>query len=529
MEIAKATGYILEAGKSPELTALLATVADATALDGEPRYAPKICRDLARAIVCRKYSTAVLQLCHLVNAVDASGSADSGDDRWERFFFGMDKIRGSVIRAWLIKAATDHGWRRPGFNTAPDGVHISYTDGEFVLGYGRMPFLTALLEAIISMVGYEPVAQAFADMTARASDQDNIKDTANTLNRLIYNWLRDNLSTTQTAQKFDAILSWLKAGGTDGSALIDDEKIMTFWQQQNTGHAEVESDFRTFRSAVGGFVDFLRAIETGTSQSMVSYARPLGTDRDAGEIDPLVHEDDNPAGAWQTPLTLLDTPPADAIKFLNKKEREDLDFLMDCGPLALDLPLSVLRGEVFGAVQARITQALRRKAKSSDIIKLLACKDAETYSERTERFYDHENHLLRVQKAVLHVLTSAGSEDDDLADITDTQDPADEVDMSNVVPLFGATSLPDETRQESQSAFKSLNRKGFSDNDLEDPDIREGYSVAAGALVQTRDHLADFLVVLARLQSADQDMDDMYIADLQVFRNAFSDLYGAKK
>ena len=90
MEIVEATGHVLEAGKSSELTALLATVADATAMDGEPRFAPKTCHDLARAIVCRKYATGILQLCHLVNAVDACGS---GKDRWERFFFGIDKVK----------------------------------------------------------------------------------------------------------------------------------------------------------------------------------------------------------------------------------------------------------------------------------------------------------------------------------------------------------------------------------------------------------------------------------------------------
>jgi hypothetical protein len=520
MEIIEATGHVLEAGKSPELTALLASVADATALDGEPRYLPKTCRDLARAIVCRKYSGGVLQLCHMVNAVDACGA---GNDRWEQFFFGLDKIRGTAIRAWLGQAVNDNNWRRPGFDLARDGIQIEYSDGEFALGFGRMPFLAALLETVIGMVGYEPVDRIFQEMTAQAEQQEGIKDAANALNRLIYGWLKNNLPSSHSAEKFEAILAWLKSGNPEASAIIDDAGILAFWRQQNIGQADAESDFRTFRSAVGGFVDFLRAVETGASQTMVSYARPLGTDYEAGEIDPLIAEDGEMPGQWETPLAQLDTPPADAIKFLNKREREELDFLMDCGPLAIDLPLSILRSEVFGSAQAKITQALRHKAPKKDVAALLLCDDAEPYGERSERFYDHENHLLRVQKALLYALTA------DETEALDSDDNQTEVDDSNVVQLFAGQSIPADTLDESRQAFRELNRKGFSRHDLEDPDIREGYSVGAGALVQARDHLADFLVVLARLQSEDQDLEDTFDIDHQVFRDLFATIYGANK
>ncbi|MBT5159175.1 MAG: hypothetical protein HOL89_05210 [Alphaproteobacteria bacterium] len=522
MEIVEATGHVLEAGKSSELTALLATVADATAMDGEPRFATKISRDLARAVVCRKYSRGVLQLCHLVNAVDACGT---GKDRWERFFFGLDKVRGTSIRAWLNEAVNQNDWRRPGFEISVDGLHMTYSDGDFVLGFGRMSFLTALLETVIGMVGYEPVDKIFAQMTKHATDQDEVKDAANALNRLIYDWLRDHLPGTHAAEKFEAIVAYLKTSSDSGSVQVSDENILQFWLQQNNGHADAISDFRTYRSAVGSFVDFLRAIETGSTQSMVSYARPLGTDRDAGEIDPMVLEGDDPAGAWQTPLALLDSPPADAIKFLNKREREGLDFLMDCGPLAIDLPLSIMRSEVFGSVQARITQALRRKAGNNVVQDLLGCADAEPYAERTLRFHDYEQHLLRVQKAVLHVLTR----EDPGPDTDQDPDLPEDADTTNVVPLFAGKTLPDGAREQSLAAFKDLNRRGFSEDDLEDPNIREGFSIGAGALVLARDHLADYLVVLARLQSDDDDLEQVFSTDLQVFQSLFTVMYGEKE
>jgi hypothetical protein len=400
---------------------------------------------------------------------------------------------------------------------------MKFPDGEFELGYGRMPLLTALLEIVVTIVGYEAIDQILSDMTTGAADEAAISDAANAVNRLVYNWLKDHLPGTQAGEKFETIVRFLSSTGKDGSVEISDDTILAFWQRQNDGQGGA-SDFRTFRSALGGFVDFLRAVETGSTRSMVSFARPLGTDHDAGEVDPMFDDDDAPAGAWQTPLALLDMPPADAIKFLNKRERDDLDLLMDCGPLAIDLPLSVLRCEVFGTVQGRITQALRRKVAKKEIHQLAACGEAEPYGERTGRYHDHEQHLLRVQKAVLHALTSDDVDDED----TEARQP-ETSDTSNVIPLFGRNTLTDTAREQSQDAFKTLNRKGFSQNDLDNPDIREGFSIGAGALVQARDHLADFLVVLARLQTGDEDLAQVFAHDRTTFSDLFAAMYGAKK
>ena len=98
-----------------------------------------------------------------------------------------------------------------------------------------------------------------------------------------------------------------------------------------------------------------------------------------------------------------------------------------------------------------------------------------------------------------------------------------------MIPLFGRNTLTDTAREQSQDAFKTLNRKGFSQNDLDNPDIREGFSIGAGALVQARDHLADFLVVLARLQTGDEDLAQVFAHDRTTFSDLFAAMYGAKK
>jgi len=512
MEVVEATGRILEAGKSPELTALLASVAEATSADGEPRYAAKTYLDLTRAVVCRTYAKPVLQLCHLVNAADACGA---GSDRWERFFYGVNAARPSAFKGYLAAAVARSGWRRPGFEATSEGLSIQYEDGIFNVRYGRMPLLAALLETALTMIGYVEINDIFDELFAKGGDQAAINDAANRLSRAIYGYLKTHLPSNRSSDKFETILAYLKQAGDQGSVDIDDETVLRFWCTQAGAGDNNDSDFRTFKTAVDAFIDFLRALESGASQRAVNYAAPIGSDAEMGEIDPAdIDDDDRLEGEWANPLAALDEPPVDAIKFLNKKEREDVDGLMSYGPLVANLPLTVLRGDAFGAQQARITQATRRNPDSKKLAALIACTDVATYTDCTERYQDADQHLDRVQKAALHaLLADLGLADDDASD-TDASD--------NVVPLFGTADV----RLQAETAFKNISRKGFHEADLDDPDIRDGFRIGAEALVQIRDHLDRYLSTLDRLQQDDPDLTDQFKADLKTFRDQFSVLYG---
>ena len=510
MEVVEATGRILEAGKSPELTALLASVAEATGADGEPRYAAKTYLDLTQAIVCRTYAKPVLQLCHLINAADACGV---GADRWERFFYGVDAARPSAFKGYLAAALTPSGWRRPGFEATSEGVSIQYEDSIFNVRYGRMPLLAALLETTLTMIGYRQINDIFSELFARGGDQSAINDAANNLSRAIYGYLKTHLPSNRSADKFEAILGYLKDAGDNpgdnrGTVDIDDETVLRFWCTQASTGGGNDSDFRTFKTAVDAFIDFLRALESGSSQSAVKYAATIGSNAELGEIDPgEIDDDDRLDGEWINPLTALDEPPVDAIKFLNKKEREDVDGLMSYGPLVANLPLTVLRGDAFGAHQARITQATRRKSPAKQIAGLIACTEVDTYADCTARYRDADQHLDRVQKAALHALLV----DNDGSD--------------NVVPLFGGTGA-DSVRALAETAFKNISRKGFHEADLDDPDIRDGFAIGAEALVQIRDHLDRYLSTLERLQRDDPGLTDQFKTDLKTFQDQFSVLYG---
>jgi len=514
MEVVEATGRILEAGKSPELTALLASVAEATSSDGEPRYAARTYLDLTQSIVCRTYAKPVLQLCHMVNAADACGN---GPDRWERLFYGVDSARSSAFKGYIRATLGVSGWRRPGFEATSDGISVQYSDGIFNIRYGRMPLLAALLETALTMVGYVAINDVFATMFERNGDQSAVGDAANELNKLIYGYLRDHLPSHQSADKLEAILGFLNTGAREGSVDIDDETVLQFWCAQGQSDSSAEGDFRAFKTAVGAFIDFLRALDTGDSRRAVKYAGSIGSDGEAGEIDPgEIDDDDLMAGGWISPLATLDEPPVDAIKFLNKKEREDVDLLMDCGPLVENLPLTIIRSDVFGAWQARITQATRRNRDRKILAPLIACDEIEAYAERCARYADVEKHLDRVQKAAFHALLS------DAAMAMDEDDRGD-----NVVPLFGnRVDAPANVLEEAEDAFRNISRKGFREADLGDPEIRDGFRIGTDALIQIREHLGRYLTTLDRLEAEDPELAEQFEADLKTFRDRFSVLYG---
>ena len=235
---------------------------------------------------------------------------------------------------------------------------MHYMDGEFGISFGRMPLLAALLEFLIETAGYAEVDAAIDEMLMSPFQRVAVEKAANRISRSLYDYLSDHLPTVQNKKKFEQLIAFLQNGPEEGSIEIDDETVLRFWLENSAD--QQGGDFRTYRSVFDGFVSLMRALDAAQTQQSTQWAVPIGSDFDAGEIEPdsLIAAVD-PIGEWQSPLAVLMDDPVNRIKFLNEVERKDLDLLLDRGPLALDLPLSVLRYEVFGLSQSRIRQGLR--------------------------------------------------------------------------------------------------------------------------------------------------------------------------
>ena len=137
----------LEEGKSDALREALACLAEASAGDGGPRYADRVIRQLARVVVCRTYARPILELSHLLVAASAR------DGRYEDLFWGVDRASAGAFRRAFEAVAADTGRVR----LSNDTVRHSDAGDAFEVSFSRMPFLAALLEFLITTLGYGEV------------------------------------------------------------------------------------------------------------------------------------------------------------------------------------------------------------------------------------------------------------------------------------------------------------------------------------------------------------------------------------
>ncbi len=514
---------ILTAGMSAELVNAFAGVSQATTPDGDLKFQKAVCHGLARAIVCRAYANPIYQLCHLVNLADGCGR---GNERFEWLFFAGSRLNARHFRSTLGDAVQSRGWRRPGFSLSDNGVVIAYADGVFNVPFTRMPLLAAMFEFLVSAVPYAVVDDTFADMFADASSQAAIGRAANALQRHLYAFLSDHLSSAQEQDKFSAIIEFLECQGDGATIEIDDEAVLAFWRR-TSALADGAGDFRGYRTVFEGFVDLMRSLDVAETRLAVENADPIGVDTESGEIDieaiePLIAQ----SGEWHSPLGILDTGPTSRIKLLNLTELGYVTQLCDCGPLSARLPISLMRSECFGAAQARITQGLRRKLAGDRFQDLLDCDGTETYDDRKQGYSAVRGHIDRVLKAAAYVTMRDRQVAGDTNVVAlrrneheELEDEAMEGQMVVSEWKFG------ETLDDARRAFAKISRRGFEDEALDDPEIVEGFALGAGALMVIDELIASFAGQLDDLD-CDSDLAGRFAADKSIFREQFAELYG---
>ncbi len=547
MTSVSAESVILEAGKSAELVAAFRLVADAEYL-GEPRYPAQVCRDLARAVSCRSYATALLELCHLGTAAELLGPG------WEGFFWADGLARGRIFRARV-----QQGLRRAGtrpLRATETGLEIRYPDGIFTVSYARMPFLAALVEFLVTALGYADVDDILGGV-GKSPTRASVSAAAAALARRLYDYLKDHLPTAQNQRKFRRLIAFLEErfGPSFDAGAIDDTAVLAFWISDSGQAAEDGLDFKTFVSVFRAFLRLRQSLEQATAKLAIDGALPIGSDREAGEVDPeAVLEAVETVDEYRSPLTVLDSPPTAGVKFLNKREQQDLALLMESGDGALALPLSVLRCEVFGAAQAQITQAVRRKASAGELARLMH-QPAETYEARQTVLRELEEHVGRVLLASFHALARCRSRealgllvalrpDLDMAPLAEILG-VDRSYAENVV-LLRADSvsdrflilLEDPTRAgpelsawlaETRKAFRTVSRQGFRAEDLDRPEIEEGHAAGSKAMLDLRQRLAAFLERLDSLPLPESDWERQFAADRAAFARQFEILYGGDR
>lgn len=534
---------LLTGSISPELESAFRTVADAD-LGAGPKYAPPVMRSLARTVVARAYGKPMLELCHLLRIADAVG----GRHGWPALIFGVQVARGPAFRAQVQEGARRSAAFGQDFDLGRDGVTIAYPDGAFTVSYGRMGFLAALLELMVTALGYRAVDTEIRAWLDDRFEVGRAAAHANALSRLFYDHLKDHLVTAQSLRVFARLIAFLEDDRGSGFTLddLDDRAVLDYWHRSATSDEEDAAELRGFR-VVTERVGLLRtALQMAFERHAVGSAKPIGPDRDRGEVDPetvlaILESHDEEADE----LRQLEAVPAARVKFLTGREIADLDLICRLGPHSGVLALSVLRSATFGAVQSRLSQALRRRASGDEMADLIALKGCETYGRRLDNWRALEARMDRMALAALAVLLEADRAEAALevlarlptADLSGLRDrlPADEA-GGNVVALRpGGTAgmvaalaeskvVGDDVAElvaDARRALRGLGRSGFRAEERRDAGVVDG--MAQGAPLVRR-----LLVRLTNVRSAAQGRlgDDCFEADCRLFGEAFRALYG---
>lgn len=539
---------LLDAETSGELKAILETIAETT-IDGGAKFAPPVCRRLAREIVCRTYAGAVHELCHLVRAAEAA----HGGRGYERFFWG-GPATARDCRARMIEAVTDNRPPDGSVEIEHSGIRLAYSDGSFAIAFSRMPLLLALMEFLVSALGYAALDAAIRNEPGGEPGMAAVSRAANGVSRQVYAFLKAHLPTTQAQRKLHALTTFLRQRG--GSATepddLDDDAVLAFWLLASRDDSEA-TDFRTFKATFQTFVRLHDALAVARDHDALDRPLSIGGDGDAGEVDPAEIEHAIAAiDERRAALEVLSAAPAAAIKFLTKTETASIALIMSCGEAAGVMPLSVLRCQVFGAVQSRITQASRRTAGAIDVDRVFRDGGVEGYSRQGEALHRIERHVALALHAAFHALARGrrgeaievllglrpGIELGPLAPLFVT--PGDG--PSNVVPLtapaigarFLATVEEDAARcpelaafvADAKRAFRRISRQGFDEAGLDDSAVIDGFAAARDALFSIADRLQRFRRRLARRAPPAGDWECQFDADRVVFTEQFRVIYG---
>lgn len=472
---------VLAASQSNELREVFCQLAE---IDGPAgaKFTKRVLTALASRIVGRAYETPLLELCHLVRAAELAGDVGGGRG-FEWLFWGVEVARPSAYRA-AFEA-----------NAEEEGAALRYTDGHFVVRFGRMPILAALMEFLVSFLGYRAVADAAAQLGAEDASRGVVSDVAKDLARQLYAALGDHLPTAQAQRKFHAITEFLQeeAGEEFTGHDIDDQSVLNFWLANAAGDSA--ADFRGFRTTVLAFLRLRRLLLDSDSLQAMAHPLAIGTDSDAGEVEfaadavlPSLPEDD--------PLELLQEQPAASVKAYNKRELAALELPVTETAGVAALRLSYLRAETFGPLQNRLTQALR--SQSGDVAAIVAAGPSTSYADCVEVLARLAQHTRQMMQATLYVLRHQQGND-----------------AGNTVDLAAFAAQ--------RKAFNAINRAGFGRSALED--------ASRGAF----ETLADALPVVSEALTAVLDTfeNDAWrtseSSDRSLFATAFNQLYGVEE
>ena len=484
--------YIIEAGQSRELSEIFNGIAEQE-IAGIKRFRDRDCRVLKKIIACRIYAKPMLELCHMIalaKQIDRRG-------RFELLFWGVNPVTPVNFRDYLAAALAG----KDNIATAKDdGVNLLYPDGEFKIHYGRMPFLTTLMDFIVNAIGYESFLSTMADM--EKITLDNLSSQASALSKLVYHFLDEHLPSVQSQKKFRMITAYLddQYGEDFRDEDISDDDLLTFWKMISSSDEGENSNFISYVSVFDAFVRFVQSLEYGHTLKSFKYMGSIGADRETEEDPDALMGVIDVIDEGCAPLDSLGEYPMSDVKFLNKREYDTLAYMLPREAEIERWPLSYLRAEVFGQGQGRITQALRNKLAGEKLLSLINSSALENYDQRVGDFKKMDDYLQRLVLACFYIVNRAAHNEED----------------------EGLQKIDFATLSKAKKAFQTISRKGFEEELAQDEIRIEAFIGATDSIVQIKESLDHVLQNLTKHEG----WSESYIKDNLTFSKQFGYIYG---
>lgn len=480
---------LLHQGGKDQLLADFTALGETTTSDGLLKYSPQpTLQWLAKFITAQgggpHKDVALYELSHLVYGV----ANLLGEQSLTEFFLSPHRASPAFYRQHFQDIQSTSS-----VEITSTHLRLTYDKKHFDLRFGRMPMLACLYDFLCSMDNFSYFTDfnnLFFDLVKQPLSDTALRSCANGLASRLRKYRIQNLTTAEADGKFIQVYKFLQNKTDENHIIIEDDDILNFWSLHNNA-----KDYRGYRTVFDLFCDFTKAFEEANALRNAAHAAPLGLDMEQGEVD--ISEQDivlDTQDDWQSPLNIFDEEALKNIRFFKKSsERAPIEALMKYGPDALRLPMAFLRHDVFGQVQAGITNDLQVGRGRASVEKRITCENTPPYGERLFICEKILTHVAALQAASLHVLSQ--------------QNP-DILHFDNPVKTTVKT------------AFAKVKRKGFEEDTLNDEATQAAFSQAAGGLVRISDLLEKYISLLKQ-----RDLDNHFSKDCTAFKIQFTHLY----
>ena len=500
-----AQSLVLEAGKSPELRAVFLGLAES--------WHPDTLRWVERMVACRAYAPPVHQLCHLIPIAEALG----GRHGYLGFFYNEAAARKDSCKALLGDLPASVG--------TVSGNRLLLAGGGY-LALGAVPNLVCLMQFLHSFLGYKVTQDVLRPLLQQGElDAATLSGVSNSLCKVIYQQLTAHLPTVQAQKRSKAVIDFMaeRAGDEFGPEQIDDAAILDLWDV----FIDSEALGHSFEAAYLAALDLRRMLVQGLELKNFERQTPIGPDWEKGEVMP---DTDALLAAYETldepaaPLALLDEPPADQIKALNKKEAERLKHVVAAE--AVPLALTLLRLAVFQPAHRRLSQGRRRKLSGAEMARLIETTVTTDYAQEVAEFTALASHLSSVRLACAAALAQAGHEAafEAAADLITEEERREMQRLRPQQTELTAALAACGFSARATAALKNINRRGYRPADL----TQEGgaaHAATRAPLTTLHDRLTRFLAALDR-SNAEKPWATRFAEDHAHFTHRFQRLFG---